>query len=81
LVATRRYLPDHLKKTCHVYESGDDVFDAMLNQTNIGTNNNKFYVIQLLESDDKKTYHCFTRWGRVGVPGQQAVKSTDGSIS
>lgn len=27
---------------------GDDVYDAMLNQTNVGDNNNKFYVIQLL---------------------------------
>lgn len=27
---------------------GDDIYDAMLNQTNVGDNNNKFYVIQLL---------------------------------
>lgn len=27
---------------------GNDVYDAMLNQTNVGENNNKFYVIQLL---------------------------------
>ena len=33
--------------TCHVYDNGTDVFDAMLNQTNIGNNNNKFYVIQV----------------------------------
>lgn len=25
-----------------------EVFDAMLNQTNVGENNNKFYVIQIL---------------------------------
>ena len=35
------YLPAHLKTSCHVYESGADVYDAMLNQTNIGQNNNK----------------------------------------
>lgn len=26
----------------------NDIYDAMLNQTNVGDNNNKFYVIQLL---------------------------------
>ena len=25
-----------------------EVYDAMLNQTNLGDNNNKFYVIQIL---------------------------------
>jgi len=28
-------------------------FDCMLNQTNIGANNNKFYVIQVLEKGGK----------------------------
>lgn len=27
---------------------GGDVYDAMLNQTNVRDNNNKFYVIQVL---------------------------------
>jgi len=27
---------------------------------------NKFYIIQLLESDDKKKYSVWNRWGRVG---------------
>ena len=27
---------------------GMDIYDAMLNQTNVGGNNNKFYVIQAL---------------------------------
>lgn len=31
----------------HIYEEGDDVYQVMLNQTNIGQNNNKFYVIRL----------------------------------
>ena len=43
----------------------------MLNQTNIGHNNNKYYVIQLLESGGK--YYTWTRWGRVGEPGQNAM--------
>jgi poly [ADP-ribose] polymerase len=48
-----------------------DDWDAMLNQTNIGANNNKYYVIQLLESGGK--YYTWTRWGRVGEPGQNAL--------
>ncbi|XP_030842460.1 protein mono-ADP-ribosyltransferase PARP3-like [Strongylocentrotus purpuratus] len=40
-----------------------DDYDCMLNQTNIGHNNNKFYLIQLLESYSE--YAVFTRWGRV----------------
>jgi len=27
---------------------GDDIYDATLNQTNVGDNNNKFYIIQVL---------------------------------
>lgn len=38
-------------------------YDCMLNQTNIGNNNNKFYVIQVLLSGGQ--YYCWTRWGRV----------------
>src|SRR5437016_4850811 len=48
-----------------------DDWDAMLNQTNIGANNNKYYVIQLVEAGGK--YHTWTRWGRVGEPGQNAL--------
>ncbi|ESN90185.1 hypothetical protein HELRODRAFT_194677 [Helobdella robusta] len=57
----------------HVYDDGNDVYDVMLNQTNINNNNNKFYIIQLLESDNSKTYHVWTRWGRVGARGQTAL--------
>ncbi|KAK9035568.1 hypothetical protein V6N11_077606 [Hibiscus sabdariffa] len=59
-------IPDEIKAHYH----GDDIYDAMLNQTNVGQNNNKFFVIQLLESDDSKTYMVHNRWGRVGVKGQ-----------
>jgi len=35
----------------------------MLNQTNIGQNNNKYYVIQLIENGGR--YYTWNRWGRV----------------
>eukprot|EP00727_Mastigamoeba_balamuthi_P014275 m51a1_g9470 hypothetical protein (661) ;mRNA; f:574726-577270 len=56
--------------TCHVYEEGDCVYDCMLNQTNIGSNNNKFYVIQVLKEDSGNSYYVWNRWGRVGERGQ-----------
>ncbi|XP_060599923.1 poly [ADP-ribose] polymerase 2-like isoform X2 [Ruditapes philippinarum] len=53
----------------HVYYEGKDVYDCMLNQTNVSNNNNKYFIIQLLEADDKKMYYTWFRWGRVGYSG------------
>ena len=34
-------------------------------------NNKKFYILQIIQSDtNPKECFFFTRWGRVGVPGQ-----------
>lgn len=38
-------------------------YDCMLNQTNIGNNNNKFYVIQIVK--DRNKFYSWNRWGRV----------------
>lgn len=46
-------------------------YAILLNQTNIGQNNNKYYIIQLLTKDGQ--FYCWTRWGRVGEPGQNAL--------
>ncbi|XP_034725886.1 protein mono-ADP-ribosyltransferase PARP3 [Etheostoma cragini] len=43
-------------------------YDCMLNQTNIGNNKNKFYVIQVLKVNSD--YFTWNRWGRVGESGQ-----------
>ncbi|WAR26084.1 PARP3-like protein [Mya arenaria] len=48
-----------------------DDFDCMLNQTNIGHNNNKFYVIQMLQNGTD--YYNWTRWGRVGESGANSM--------
>lgn len=40
-----------------------DDYNCMLNQTNIGHNNNKYYVIQVIEHGGR--YTTWTRWGRV----------------
>lgn len=55
--------------SCEVY----DDYDCMLNQTNIGHNNNKYYVIQVLKMGP--TYYTWNRWGRVGESGTNAQKA------
>ncbi|KAG7220863.1 hypothetical protein INR49_031315 [Caranx melampygus] len=57
----------------HVYNEGDDVYHVMLNQTNLQYNNNKYYLIQLLEDDSSKVYNVWMRWGRVGKVGQNSL--------
>ena len=44
----------------------------MLNQVNLEANNNKFYVIQLLEKNGQ--LKLFTRYGRVGEIGKPETK-------
>jgi predicted DNA-binding WGR domain protein len=63
---------------CHVYEKGGDVYDALLNQTDIANNKNKYYIIQLLETDTTPhQYITWNRWGRVGEErgSQNAARS------
>ncbi|KAK7198452.1 Poly(ADP-ribose) polymerase-like protein [Novymonas esmeraldas] len=67
------YFADAAK--CRVLEDGGVVYQCTLNQTNVGQNNNKFYVIQLLQDETCQKFHVFTRWGRVGVPGQQSTET------
>ncbi|KAJ7536040.1 hypothetical protein O6H91_12G054800 [Diphasiastrum complanatum] len=68
-----QYLPSDIQSKFHVLQRGDVIYDAMLNQTNVGDNNNKFYVLQVLESDTSNSYHVYNRWGRVGVKGQDKL--------
>ncbi|TCD65883.1 hypothetical protein EIP91_002043 [Steccherinum ochraceum] len=61
--------------THQVFSNTEGVWDAMLNQTDIGKNANKFYVIQLLHPvGNANSCLLFTRWGRVGENGQQQEK-------
>jgi len=50
-----------------------DDFAVKLNQTHMekGLNNNKFYIIQALESGGK--FYAWNRWGRVGDSGQNKL--------
>lgn len=59
-----------VKDKTHVFTEGNDIWDVMLNQTNVMNNNNKYYLIQLLEDNNAKKYYVWQRWGRVGFDGQ-----------
>ncbi|GBC05313.1 hypothetical protein RclHR1_06170017 [Rhizophagus clarus] len=59
------------RNSVHVYSEDEIVWDALLNCTNIGNNNNKFYIIQLLQTDSFKEYYVFNKWGRVGYSNNQ----------
>ncbi|XP_077581070.1 poly [ADP-ribose] polymerase 2 [Stigmatopora nigra] len=64
----------------HVYSEGVDVYDVMLNQTNLEVNQNKFYLIQLLKDDAARVFSVWTRWGRVGKVGQCNLTSCGGDL-
>lgn len=75
-------LDDHCTlPSYHVYVDPADglIFDASLNQTNASGNNNKFYRVQLLASQNNNRFHTWTRWGRVGESGANTVLG-DGSL-
>ena len=69
-----------MRATHRVIKADRGYFDAMLNQTNISSNNNKYYILQILESrnDETKTEHeiaVWFRWGRVGHINGTMLKS------
>ncbi|KAJ5290934.1 hypothetical protein N7478_000185 [Penicillium angulare] len=54
-------------------EDNGMIWDATLNQTDSHKNNNKFYRVQVIVSNDESEYVTWTRWGRVGEFGQSAA--------
>ncbi|BEI80766.1 hypothetical protein CcaverHIS002_0112950 [Cutaneotrichosporon cavernicola] len=66
-------LDDHCTLVNYKVYIDDDgtIYDANLNQTNAGNNNNKFYRVQLLHRGT--SYKTWTRWGRVGEMGQSSI--------
>ncbi len=58
-------------KNCKVYSDKNEVYAATLNQSNVEHNNNKFYILQVLQSESNADdFYFFTRWGRVGQIGK-----------
>ena len=81
----KKAIVDHFfedRSSYHIYLDKDNVyngkfFSCTLNKSDLDKNNNKFYIIQLLEHDENNSLVLFTRWGRVGVPGKHEEKSVD----
>ncbi|VUZ43799.1 unnamed protein product [Hymenolepis diminuta] len=59
----------------HVLQEGDNVYNFMLNQTNLQHNNNKYYMGQVLEDDNGGNFSVWFRWGRVGKTAQTSLQS------
>uniref|UniRef100_A0A665UA58 Poly [ADP-ribose] polymerase n=1 Tax=Echeneis naucrates TaxID=173247 RepID=A0A665UA58_ECHNA len=53
---------------------------CLILQTNLQFNNNKYYLIQLLEDDNSKVYNVWMRWGRVGKAGQNSLIACGGDL-
>ena len=75
-----QYFPD--RNQYHIYSDDENYFNGKffsctLNKSDLDKNNNKFYIIQLLEHDSNNSLVLFTRWGRIGVPGQHEKKDVD----
>lgn len=65
---------------CAVFVDDNDVaYDATLNQADSGKNANKFYRCQVIKNPSG-SFVCWTRWGRVGEPGQSKSLG-DGSLN
>ena len=62
------------KDQYRVFQDGNKVYSATLNQANMDHNNNKFYMIQILLNEKTNQIYVWNRWGRVGSPGQNCLK-------
>lgn len=68
-----KYTPEYLNYHVVLDTNGlfnSKAFACTLNYSNIKHNNNKFYIIQLIQEDKSEKYYIFLRWGRVGRKGQ-----------
>ena len=58
-------------------------YSCVLNLADVQKNSNKFYILQLLVSSDKKSFFVYSRYGRVGEKGVSTTKqfvSVDATI-
>lgn len=59
------------QRLCHVLDEGGEdpplIWDFVGNVTNLATNTNSYYGLQLIEADSKKSWWVFRKWGRVGT--------------
>lgn len=56
-----------LEDVAHVYQQGDDKYNAVLSLTDLQKGKNSFYKLQLLKSDKGDQYWVFRAWGRIST--------------
>src|SRR5439155_669168 len=56
-----------LSDVAHVYVDGKDIYDAVLNLTDISTGTNSYYMLQLIEHDSLPKWYLFRKYGRIGT--------------
>lgn len=78
-VPVDNYFP--LRDKAKVVEQDRTFYSATLTQSDLVKDDNKFFIIQALQVGDSpnEQYYLFTRWGRVGVPGQ--IKYNEHSLT
>eukprot|EP00697_Spironema_sp_BW2_P008768 gnl/Spiro4/23471_TR11603_c0_g3_i1.p1 gnl/Spiro4/23471_TR11603_c0_g3~~gnl/Spiro4/23471_TR11603_c0_g3_i1.p1 ORF type:complete len:138 (+),score=19.17 gnl/Spiro4/23471_TR11603_c0_g3_i1:51-464(+) len=59
---------------CVVADSAGRPYSALLNMTDISANNNKFFILQVVQSEGR--FFCFRRWGRVGAAGECTMEES-----
>ena len=65
-----------------IYVENDNVYSCTLNQTDIESNKNKFYIIQIIKNSSKYIY--YTRYGRIsdsGVPSHKEYMTPASAVS
>ena len=79
-VAVKNLLIDeHCPVKGTIVESNGKLYTCALNQTDIKTNANKFYIIQLIKGGS--SYTLYTRWGRLSEVGRPCTDTYDSEIS
>ena len=51
----------------HVLEVGNIVYSATLNLTDLASDTNSFYVLQVIQTDMGNQTYLFRKWGRIGT--------------
>lgn len=76
-MTTKIYIIDqhYDNKNSTIIENNGELYSCTLNQTDIKTNKNKFYIMQLLK-DGNNIVH-YTRYGRIGEVGKIIKKSVN----
>jgi poly [ADP-ribose] polymerase 1 len=66
----------------HIFEpQPGDLHTSVMNMTDVTTGKNSFYILQLIEHDNKSKWTVFRKWGRLGDDSIGGTKVTDYPMS